>query len=129
LIENDQFCVRCRGPAPSYEDPSYLDWEAGDDKGLTVVCPGCLTVAEVAAMDDDMFETTERLSRCVRCGRERPDFDSYPVTSKSYGDPETHGWYVVDDGIVCAACASPLEMERAAGQLRRFGDDTERSKG
>jgi hypothetical protein len=62
-------------------------------------------------MDEHEMDVEEISKRCARCGRPAPDFNPRDPSSPRYGDPETQGWYVVTEGIVCAACATPEEME------------------
>jgi hypothetical protein len=113
-MSDEEYCERCRRLAPPWEDQSYVEWEAitRDNGEIGVICPGCVTGAEQQETDEDMVDVASVLSRCARCKRESPNFDTNPE-SPSYGDPESHGWYVVEDGMVCAACATVEERSRS----------------
>jgi hypothetical protein len=48
-----EFCIRCRREAPPWDSGEYVSWEAADETGTTIMCPGCLTAREQQSMDDD----------------------------------------------------------------------------
>jgi len=93
-----QTCIRCGKPAPDIEDDEFVEWEAADDEGTEIICPGCLTGTELVAMADDVGAMRDMLSRCARCGAVTPD-----------DAEDEHGWLIVDEGFVCAACITPAE--------------------
>ena len=54
----EQFCLRCRRPAPPHESTEFCEWEASaGDGGATVICPGCITLGEENAMLKDVEDT------------------------------------------------------------------------
>jgi hypothetical protein len=44
-------CVRCGRPVPDLDDDEYVTWEVTED-GERMICPGCMTREEYAAMYD-----------------------------------------------------------------------------
>ena len=49
----EQNCIRCRRPAPPQDSDAFTEWEAADESGVEVICPGCVTREEETAMVDD----------------------------------------------------------------------------
>ncbi len=47
------YCERCKRPIDQESD-NFVEWEAIDEDGDKVVCPGCLTGAEEQAVIDDV---------------------------------------------------------------------------
>jgi hypothetical protein len=45
-----EHCEICLAPAPTWEEPEYLEWHLGvdrEDSYLGVVCPGCFAGEEI----------------------------------------------------------------------------------
>jgi hypothetical protein len=57
-------CARC-GRTTDQETDEFLYWEATDESGTTVICPGCLTGLEENQIADDAAETA-RLADYLR---------------------------------------------------------------
>jgi hypothetical protein len=45
-----QSCARCDRPVPDQLSDEFLDWEALDETGDQLICPGCLTLGEERAV-------------------------------------------------------------------------------
>lgn len=45
-------CARCQRAAPDVNSHEFLGWEALNEEG-DIICPGCLTGAEVDAIVED----------------------------------------------------------------------------
>jgi hypothetical protein len=54
-----QHCMRCKRPAPSEDSDEFVDWEAADETGDQVICPGCLNSEEETAIAEDAMATAE----------------------------------------------------------------------
>ena len=67
---SDEYCERCRKPAPQWESDDYSvsDWEAlvREDGTVGVICSGCVTGAEQQAMDEDMMDDMQPRDRLGR---------------------------------------------------------------
>ena len=104
--EMSESCIRC-GRNVSLRDPAFLQWEAFDDG---MCCPQCVTVEELAAIQEDVMATAEAVRACGTCGREAPTFDS--------GIPEDIGWYIVARGdeatLACPDGVTQDERDHAA---------------
>jgi hypothetical protein len=118
LLAAEADCIRCGRRVDEASD-EFVDWEVVNvDGSVEVCCPHCLTAEEIADIETGA-KTTKRPARCARCGRERPEFDAYGPESRYYGDPLVHGWYVLEEGIVCAACVTSEEMNQEREALER----------
>jgi hypothetical protein len=113
-------CDRC-GREISAAEYSSCEAIIHDDGSVGVVCEGCVTGTEEQAAFEDWatMDTSMGVSMraCARCGRSAPDFAAGSPESPSYGDPVSQGWYFVEEGLACAACATPDEMDDAAAHL------------
>jgi hypothetical protein len=58
-IMDTQHCLRCKRPAPSEDSDELSYWEAADETGDQVICPGCLNSEEETAIAEDAMATAE----------------------------------------------------------------------
>ncbi len=49
-------CARCQRAAPDVNSHEFMGWEALNEEG-DIICPGCLSGAEVEAIEEDMQQT------------------------------------------------------------------------
>jgi ribosomal protein S14 len=102
-------CRRCGRPEPDFDSSEYDEWETTGSPAqgrsyLGIICPGCITVAEKQAIDEEYMELGETASRCARCGKDR-DFENQEDV---LGD-----WEMTDAGeMVCLTCTTPEEIMR-----------------
>jgi hypothetical protein len=54
-----QHCMRCKRLAPPEDSDEFVDWEAADETGDQVICPGCLNSEEETAIAEDSMATAE----------------------------------------------------------------------
>jgi len=59
-------CARCRRAAPPQDSDESLEWEAIDETGDEVICPGCVTLAEEMIIATDADETARRADDLMR---------------------------------------------------------------
>lgn len=55
-MTNTEKCERCKRDAPPVDGDEFIYWEALSSGGL--ICPGCVTLGEQQATDDDAMNMT-----------------------------------------------------------------------
>jgi len=113
LTTMSEHCKRCRREAPPVDAEAYVFWEAADDDG-GVLCPGCLTSEELAAIGDDMVATGDFLSRCTRCGKPQEGRQEFELLGPNA------------DEFVCNGCLSATDRLALAAQDHAAAEELQR---